>query len=406
MTYQLRAYQTEAVQEALRCLERGKPFIIQAATGAGKSLMIADLCHKIDYPVLILQPSKELLDQNYDKLRSYGVDDVSIYSASKNTKEIARYTYATIGSIYKRPDLFKHFGAVLIDECHLVNPKNNSGMYGSFLKALGCKRICGLTATPYRICQVYRTDSSGMTYTDCVLKMLPRIGWPTFWSGGITYKIETADLIEQGFLAPISYFVSEVDLKGLMVNSTGMDYTEESMEVFWSDARLIDMANRIKIIDKHCKRNLIFCSSIRQADKATRMLVENGIPAALVTGKTPAAERERIVKDFRNGTIKHLVNVGVFTTGFDVPELDSIVLARPTMSLPLYYQMVGRGVRLDPTDPKKMLKVHDLAGCVKRLGKVENVRIVKMNDGYKDQIVSDAGIMTETVLSTFQVPKK
>jgi DNA repair protein RadD len=72
--------------------------------------------------VLILQPSKEILEQNYNKLKSYGIDDISIYSASLKSKEIAKYTYATIGSIYKKPELFSSFEYVIIDECHGVNP--------------------------------------------------------------------------------------------------------------------------------------------------------------------------------------------------------------------------------------------------------------------------------------------
>src|SRR5688572_14301226 len=101
--YSLRDYQIEASARAVRGLREEKyPFIIVAATGAGKSLIIADICHKINEPILILQPSKEILEQNYLKLLSYDSSiDAGIYSASKGRKEIAKFTFATIGSIYK-----------------------------------------------------------------------------------------------------------------------------------------------------------------------------------------------------------------------------------------------------------------------------------------------------------------
>ena len=127
MSYVLRSYQDEAVRKAIWFMHNyDNPFVVLMATGAGKSLVIAEICHRLNEPVLILQPSKEILEQNYQKLLSYGVEDIGIYSASKNRKEVAKYTYATIGSIYKKPELFKHFKYVIIDECHLVNPKNTA----------------------------------------------------------------------------------------------------------------------------------------------------------------------------------------------------------------------------------------------------------------------------------------
>jgi len=403
MTYKLRDYQQEASDIAVKHLrEYQKPFIIQAATGAGKSLIIADVCHKLDSPVLVLQPSKELLEQNYAKLLSYGITDVAIYSASLKSKEIAKYTYATIGSIYKKPELFAHFKYVIIDECHQVNPKNLGGMYTSFLNAIGCTNVCGLTATPYRLQQKYFKENGQMFYTSH-LKMINRIH--PFFFKKIAYKIETQELIDRGFLAPIKYRADEVNWDLLEANSTGADFTEESIEKFWSDARLKKLALTIKMIDEKCQRNLVFCSSIRQAQKAVDMLSDMGIGSALITAQTAPKDREDIVEQFRQGELKHLINVGVFTTGFDVPELDCVILARPTMSLALYYQMVGRGVRIDPNNPDKILRVYDFAGCVRKLGRVETIRVAKEDDGWKDCVISEAGRMDEVALFKFLVKK-
>lgn len=229
MRYELRPYQQEAADIAVDHLKTyGKPFVVQAATGAGKSLIIADICMSLDEPVLVLQPSKELLEQNHAKLLSYDPDiDVGIYSASKNSKEIRKYTYATIQSIYRKPELFTHFKYVIIDECHQVNPKKLSGMYASFLKAIGCRNVCGLTATPYRMDQKFFNDNGQLTYT-AYLKMINRI-YPFFWKN-IVYKVETQDLIDEGWLCAIKYKADDVDWDSLKVNSTGADFTEESLE--------------------------------------------------------------------------------------------------------------------------------------------------------------------------------
>lgn len=399
MIYKLRDYQAEAVGEAIKGLTHyKKPFVIQAATGAGKSLIIADICHKLDVPILILQPSKEILEQNFEKLLSYDPEiDAGIYSASKGLKEIKKFTFATIGSIYKKPEQFQHFKYVIIDECHGVDPKNLTGMLTSFLKAIGVTSVCGLTATPYRIANKFYTDEWGGLFYTGHLKMINRISKTPFFKK-ISYKIETADLIEQGYLSPIKYYVETVDTSKLKVNSTGRDFTTDSMEKFWNNQRLRRIAQAVEFSNKNHKKSLVFCSSIRQAENAMALIQSLNVGVALVTGTTPIKEREQIIADFKAGTIKHLLNVGVFTTGFDVPELDCIILARPTMSLALYYQMVGRGVRLDPNDPQKILTVYDLAGVVEKLGRVETIRVKREAGGFRDEVWSEVGRMDEAPL--------
>jgi DNA repair protein RadD len=406
MKYQLRPYQEEAVNQAMYGLTKyKKPFVIQAATGAGKSLIIAEICHRLDVPVLILQPSKEILEQNYQKLLSYDpMIDAGIYSASKKRKEICKFTFATIGSIYKKPEEFAHFQYVIIDECHGVDPKNIEGMLTSFLKAINVTAVCGLTATPYRIASKYYTDEWGGLFYTAHLKMINRIA--PFFFKRILYKIETADLIEQGFLSPIQYYADNVDTSELKVNSTGRDFTDESMEKFWNDKRLRRIAEAVEYADGHHKKSLIFCSSLRQAGNALKLVTDMGFNAAMVSGTTPMKERERIIEEYRAGNIKHLFNVGVFTTGFDVPELDCIILARTTMSLALYYQMVGRGVRLDPQDPNKVLAVYDLSGVVGRLGRVESIRVKTEEGGFRDEVWSEAGRMDEEPLFNWFVKNR
>lgn len=409
MKYTLRPYQQEAADIAVEKLRKqSKPFIIQAATGAGKSLIIAEICHQINEPILILQPSKEILVQNYAKLLSYDpMIDAGIYSASAGRKEVRKFTFATIGSIYKKPEEFKHFKFAIIDECHGLNSKNTDGMLTKFFKAIECNSVCGLTATPYRIDQIWKREPNGVLSTTASLKMLNRIfskNTKPFFKG-IAYKIETPELIEQGYLSKIKYFTEQSDWSSLVVNTTGVDFTADSVEKF-AGRRIKRIVEAIRYADKNRKRTLTFCASVSQAEHVLSHFDGKDEQVAIVTGKTPQDVRDELIKAFIEGKVKHMLNVGVFTTGFDAPVLDTIILARPTMSLALYYQMVGRGIRLDPNDSTKELHVYDLVGVVERLGRVETIRVQKEEGGFRDEVWTEVGRMDGHPLYTFKVKPK
>ena len=122
---------SDAAVSAFTSERKGNGLLI-LPTGAGKSLVIADIAHRLNGPLLILQPQKEILEQNFEKLQSYGCWDCSIYSASVGVKDINRITFATIGSVMNHMDDFAHFENVIIDECHKVNSKE--GQYEKFLQ--------------------------------------------------------------------------------------------------------------------------------------------------------------------------------------------------------------------------------------------------------------------------------
>lgn len=411
--YILRGYQNKASDSAIYHLNNyNNPFVIVAPTGSGKSLIIADICHRSNEPLLILQPTKEILEQNYNKLISYGIRDIGIFSASFKSKEIRKYTYATIGSIYKNPEAFKQFRKVIVDECHLVNPKafeggkKKAGMYNSFFKAIDVQNICGLTASPYRIIQKYFSETneqgeSELFYT-AHLQTINRI--PPFFFKKFAYTISIKELYDQGFLCPLRYkFYNDFDISQIKTNTTGADFDEKELERFWDDKRLQKLAKIITEIDRDCKHNLIFCSSILQATRCCEMLKGFGLSTGIITSDHTATERADIIQAFRQGKIKHLCNVGVLTIGFDFPALDCITLARPTISLALYYQMVGRGMRPDPMNPEKVCTIVDITENVKRLGRVETIEMGKESDGFRDLVKSEVGVISGKPLFKFKV---
>lgn len=362
MEYILRKYQQEASDKAVDFFQSKKKSnsIMVLPTGSGKSLIIADIANRLDGHLLIFQPSKEILEQNFAKLQSYGVFDCSIYSASFNSKEISRITFAMIGSVRNKPEFFSHFKYVIIDECHLVNSKG--GMYEQFISTLGAK-VLGLTATPYRL----STDGWGGSILKFITRTRPRI------FSEMIYHIQIKELSDDGFLSKLEYYqVNIVDPSKLQLNTTGADYTDESVKNHYSDIQFnLKLKEIIERLIKSGRKNiLVFTKFVAEAQELSDYF--NGL-AEMVSGETPKKERERILNEFKSGKIKIVANVGVLTIGFDFPELETIVLARPTMSLALYYQMIGRAMR--PHKLKSSAWIIDLCRTYKRFGRVEELEL-------------------------------
>jgi DNA repair protein RadD len=366
--YILRDYQMEAVNAAKRYLldpRAKKPVLIVMPTGSGKSLIIASIAEQIDAPLIVFQPTKEILEQNYHKMMDYGIMGVTIYSASLNKKEIGNITLATIGSVYRKPDDFKHFKYIIMDEAHLCNAKG--GMYKEFFDVVG-EKVIGLTATPYRLSH----DGFGGS----ILKFLTRTNPRVF--GKVIHVTQTKDLSKRGYFCKTEYYqIKGFNRSEIQINSTGADYLEESERTYYTkhefNKTVLDVVKRLIKAGK--SRILVFTKFVEEA----RTLAEDlGDVAAMVNGEMNAKERDAIIKGFRNGQIKVVANVGVLTVGFDYPELEVVVLARPTRSLTLYYQMMGRCVR--PSPSKECAWIIDMCGNYEIFGKMEEMDVVEFND--------------------------
>ncbi len=365
--YELRDYQKQAVDVAVNFFQTGnkKNGIIVLPTGAGKSLVIANIAYRLDAPVLIFQPSKEILEQNYEKLCSYGVMDVGIFSASFGRKEVRKITFATIGSVKSHKDYFRLFRYVIIDECHGVNAE--AGMYKDFIETIQCK-VLGLTATPYRL---YSSRFYGS-----MLRFITRTNPRIF--NELLYAVQVRTLLNRGYLAPMNYYqLNVVDTSRLKVNSTGADFTDASVRRYYREIKFNDSLENIvrRLLVAGHTSILVFTRFI---DEATHLARAFSDCAAVVSSDTSKGDREAILRAFKQKQIKVVANVGVLTTGFDFPELATVVLARPTMSLALYYQMCGRAIR---PFPNKVSWVVDLCGNYKRFGRVDDLELRQTKPG-------------------------
>lgn len=374
MTYRLRDYQQQASDAAVSFFNDKKKkhnALIVIPTGGGKSWIIADIAKRLNENVLVFCPSREILIQNFEKMQKILPFDCAIYSASVGQKQITKITFATIGSVKSHPELFTHFKNIIVDECHLVNPKE--GMYRDFFDTVKCKML-GLTATPYRL-------SSSRDYGS-MLKFITRTKPHVFYE--VIYHVQVSTLLDMGYLAKLNYYPmnpsgwNEMNLK---TNSTGADYTDKSVQEEYECidfyGYLVHIVQRLMNPKAGGKRKgiLVFTRFLKEAERLTQ-----SIPGcAIISGNTPKGERERILEEFKAGEIPVVANVGVLTTGFDYPELDTVVMARPTMSLAMWYQIVGRAIRPHPS--KEAGWVVDLCGNIKRFGKVEDLHLHNSGNG-------------------------
>ncbi len=346
LMYSLRSYQQEAVDRTLQYFRRRRnPAVIVLPTGAGKSLVIAELAKIAKGRVLVLAHVKELVEQNHLKYESYGLK-AGIYSAGLNQKDHAhKVIFGSIQSVAKaRESFFNDFTLVVIDECHRIGLEPES-QYAKVIKQLKLNnpRICilGLTATPYRL-------GLGWIYNYALRGEL-KTKEPRFFKHCI-YDLPLEYMIRNRYLTPpvkVDIPVTSYDFSEL--SQSGQAYTMAQVEeVLHQQRRLTPLIikNIIDITERDQREGvMIFSSTVKHAQEIMDFLPAG--QARLVIGSTELSERDQIVNDFKQRAFKYLVNVSVLTTGFDAAHVDVIAILRPTESISLYQQIIGRGLRLD-----------------------------------------------------------
>lgn len=367
----LRPYQEEAVDAIFTYFEKntGNP-IVALPTGTGKSILIAEFIRRSlsMYPktkIMMLTHVKELIQQNFEALiKIWPSAPAGIFSAGLSRKDAYfPLTFAGIASVAKKADLFKHQDLLLIDECHLVSDKG-SAMYVKFIKQLKkynpALKVIGFTATQYRLGLGLLTG--GKIFTDICFDL--------------TGKESFQRLIAEGFMSPLvtKKTVSEFDVSN--VKLTAGEYNLKHLQVAVNQER-ITQAAVTEAIKYGLNRQswLVFTSGIEHSEAAADILNQNGIKAAAVHSKIPGVERDRIITAFKRGEYQAVTNNNVLTTGFDYPEIDLIMVLRPTKSTGLWVQMLGRGTR--PAPEKENCLVMDFAGNTKRLGAIDDPVIPK-----------------------------
>ncbi|WP_372384376.1 DEAD/DEAH box helicase [Vibrio sp. BS-M-Sm-2] len=356
--YTLRPYQADSVKSVIHYFRKHQtPAVLVLPTGAGKSLVIAELARLAKGRVLVLAHVKELVEQNHEKYEGYGLKG-SIFSAGLGRKETdQQVVFASVQSVVRNLDSFSNqFSLLVIDECHRV-PDEKTSSYQKVITHLrennpGIK-VLGLTATPYRLGMgwLYQYHTRGQVRSE----------EPRFFRDCI-FELPIRYLLDEGFLTParmIDAPVLSYDFSQLKPASTGR-YKEAELDMVIEQSKRAtpQIVDQIIELAKDKLGIMVFAATVRHAQEILGLLPEG--ESSIVIGDTPTLERDQIINDFKERKIKFLVNVSVLTTGFDAPHVDLIAILRPTESISLYQQIVGRGLRLSPG--KKECLVLDYAG--------------------------------------------
>ena len=334
---ELRDYQTKAVKSVWDYLNDniGNP-VVWAPVGAGKSILMAEGMRQFSRfrhngRVIMATTSSELVEQNLEKFKLLLPEaDMGMYSASKNRKESAQFLFGSVQSLC-RNEYLETADLIMVDECHTISNKEGS-QWDKFFKIVKNNnkdaRVVGYTGTPWRL-------NDGKIY-----------GKNKFFEN-ICYKIEMRHLLDQGYLCEVVSPPPSIKADLSNVNKTAGDFGGEGL--FKSIEEVTKRA-----VDDFCKRGenrstwMIFAPSVRNAQYIQECVSKKGISCAIVTDKTTASERMRIIDDLRHFRLRSVVSVGTMTTGIDIPCVDMIVALRPTVSSSLVIQMIGRGMRLYP----------------------------------------------------------
>ncbi len=389
---QLRHYQEEAENAVFDfwSTTAGNP-LVDLATGCGKSLLMASLIKRLvegwpDMRILVATHVAELIEQNYlELLGIWPFAPAGIFSAGLGRRDArSQIIFAGIQTVHSKAELIGHIDVLMVDECHLI-PANSNTMYGRFIAALRAinpdMKILGLTATPYRL-DTGRLDEGDDRLFD-----------------QIVYTYGIADGVADGYLAPLSSKATATtfDMKG--VGRQGGDYKQSALQAA-VDKMDVTRSAVDEIVAKGSDRKswLCFCSGVEHAEHVRDEIRSRGISCEMISGETPKDERRRIIEDFKSYKIRALTNNSVLTTGFNHKGVDLIAALRPTLSVSLYVQMMGRGtrvmyapgMRLDTHEeriaaikagPKPSCLVLDFAGLVDKHGPVDMVQPKTPNKG-------------------------
>lgn len=348
--FELRPYQNNAVDRAWLSIEHDERPIVVSPTGSGKTVVagaLIDRARAQGMRAMLMTPRREILWQTVKTIRAFG-HETGILMGDETCRRYEPVQVVCWPTLVQRSARsaawFPDADLVLIDECHLALSRK---MVDRVLPHYENSKVIGLTATPAR--------AGGHGLGDYFTDMLEIVSIPT--------------LIGEGFLVPGRYFGGSMPDMA-KVKTTAGDYNQQQSSDICSSATLVGdvVMNWMRLAgDRH---TIVFAVDIRHANALAERFSKEGVSVGVVTQGTTDADRNEIIDRFRSREIQVLCNVMVAAYGFDVPTVDCVVLARPTKSIPLHLQMLGRGLR--PAEGKDHCLVLDHAGNVMRLGMAED----------------------------------
>ena len=361
----MRPYQQKAHDDCMTWVKKNsRSCVLELPTGAGKSIIVAEIASSINRisgkHVLCIVPTKELLEQNAEKIRATG-NQVSLFSASVGETCLANaLVVGTPVSIKNKLHRFgSQFAAVIIDECHKITPTVQAIV--EQIKTYNPNlRVIGLSATPYRMMTgyIYKSDIDGTALHENKTKD------PYFYR--LVYQITARELINLGYLCqPVVGAINggHYETLSMQTNKLGNFSAADVDRAYHGKGRLTSkIVADVVAQSANRKGVLLFAATVQHAHEIMESLPPE--LSAIVSGDTSKDEREIILMKFKSQTLKYLVNVAVLTTGFDAPHCDVVAILRATESMSLLQQIIGRGLRL--SEGKQNCMVLDYAENIER----------------------------------------
>ena len=347
----LRDYQIEICEKVNEAFEAHRSVMMQMPTGTGKTVVLASLVKQYlnrdaDCSVLIVAHRIELIEQTGTFLNHFGID-YGVIAGGKRPAVLKRVMVASVQTLSKNLDIDLSPSLVVIDEAHHALAKTYQMLWAAWPEA----KFLGLTATPYRM--------SGDGFTDLFEVLVDS------WS--------VKQFIADGWLSPYDYYSIRPDseeqqhIDSLKKRGADGDFQmkelREKLDVRPSIERLFESFERFAFD----KKGIIYAIDIAHAEHIAEFYRLQGVNAVAISSKMPAKERAEVIRTFKDeNRIQIFVSVDLFSEGFDCPDVEFIQMARPTLSLAKYLQMVGRGLR--PCKGKQCCTIIDNVGLYRTFG--------------------------------------
>ena len=340
-------YQEDMKERIEKALRLHRSVMAQMPTGTGKTYLLTAVIDSFvsnnpKEKVWIVAHRRELVSQIDETVRKF-----HSYSASNTSTLLSSVKAMSIQWLMRHYDeIEEEPGMIVIDEAHHALAKTYKEMWERFPKA----KFLGLTATPCRL--------NGKGFTDLFDVLVQSWSVPEFISKG---RLATYD-----FVSIKSDGVTQRLIDSLQKRGADGDYQNKEMDILLNKKPSIErLYQSLEEFGKD-RKGIVYAININHAQKITKLYQEHGVKAIAIDSKTPATERQQDIEAFKKGDIQVLVNVDIFSEGFDCPDVEFVQLARPTLSLAKYLQMVGRGLRV--AKGKKNCVIIDNVGLYRVFG--------------------------------------
>ena len=360
--FTLRPYQKKAVSDTYQLIRsQRKKILLFAPTGAGKTLMSSRLVSDAvsrQKKVLFVVHREILINQTYNKMQKFGLKCGFIKAGYQENRD-ALVQIASVQTLPRR-QWWRQYQAdvVVLDECHLTA---FSSIVGEMMSQVWKDAIyIGLTATPFRLS---KNEDMGDIFDEIVCAPMPY------------------ELIESGFLVKPSYYSLEQQPDLDNVKTKNGEFDSQGLSVVCDRPELIEATVTDWFRLAYKRRTIAFAVNVKHAQNLAAAFTNHGIPSSYVCGRTPIKTRNKIYQQLAEGEILVLSSCAALSEGFDVPAVNAVILSRPTKSKALYFQQLGRGLRLSPETEKQDCIVLDQAGNVLRHGFVEDLKEVSLTPG-------------------------